>query len=333
MFLNRSAQAGLGLMLVQALPAWAFSGLRHRKAYRERSFYTMGSVATVCAYGESTAHIDDAINKVIVEFGRLDALLSVFNSSSQISKLNSAAGSGPMRVSREVCDILELSKEFNGKTAGVFDVTVEPLMSLWGFRGRERQSIPTDREISSALEAVGIHHLFVHPKEREVLLDHHGSSVDLGGVAVGYAVDRAVKILCASGIESAFINHAGDAYALGAPDEQPGWIAGIPHPEEPERMVHEVILADQAISTSANNERFVTLDDRRFGHLMDVQSGRPGALVASLTVMAPSAIQADALSTAAFCRPEILANVREVSYFSLELGENGNLSVQEQERR
>ena len=314
-FLGQSAQTGMGLLLLHSLPVWAFSGSKHRKAYRERSFYTMGSVATVCAYGESTAHIDEAINKVIVEFGRLDALLSVYNSASEISRLNSSAGQGPIRVSQEVCDILELSKGFNVQTSGFFDITVEPLMKLWGFRGFPRKTYPSDNEIARMLGAVGMHHLSIDSNRQEVILDHRAASVDLGGIAVGFAVDRAVEILRSAGIESAFINHAGDAYALGSPDEQDGWTAVVPHPSNPGVIIHKEVLIDQAISTSADYERSVTIDGIQYGHVMDVRSGRPVRDVASLTVLAPSTIEADAFSTAAFCSPDMLSNVPETSHF------------------
>lgn len=326
-FLGRAAQAGLGFMLMHGTPAWAFGGVRHRKAYRERSFFTMGSVATVCAYGESIAHLDDAINKVIAEFARLDTMMSVFNPASDITRLNAAAGLGPVRVSAEVSEILEFSGRFNAETAGLFDVTVEPLMNLWGFRGRTRRVEPTDREIAAVLETVGMHNLTVHPGQREASLGREGARVDLGGIGVGYAVDRAVQILRSSGVESAFINHAGDAYALGVPDEQDGWIAAIPHPVESGSIVREVTLVDRAISTSANAERFTSIGKMRYGHIMNVRSGRPDMVAASMTVVAPSAIQADAVSTAAFCRPEILANVSEVSYFTVELDGDGEPKV------
>lgn len=320
-FLGRAAQAGLGFMLIQSAPAWAIGRIRHKRAYRERSFFTMGSIATVCAYGESTAHLDDAINKVIVEFTRLNAMMSVFNPASDISRLNGAAGRGPVKVSAEVSEILELSGRFHAQTAGLFDVTVEPLMHLWGFRGRTRQAVPTDREIAAVLDGVGMHHLTIHRAKREASLGHQGSSVDLGGIGVGYAVDRAVRILRSSGVESAFINHAGDAYALGVPDEQDGWIAAIPHPHEPGEIFREVKLVDRAISTSANAEKFTTIDKLQYGHIMNVRSGRPDMVAASLTVVAPTAILADAVSTAAFCRPEILASVPDISYVRVELGD------------
>ena len=285
----------------------------------------MGSIATVCAYGESTAHVDDAISKVIVEFGRLDALLSVYNSASEISRLNSSAGQGPVRASQEVCDILELSKGFNVQTSGLFDITVEPLMRLWGFRGTPRQALPTDGEITNALGAVGMSHLSVDSENQKVLLDRHGSSVDLGGIAVGYTVDRAAGILRSAGIESAFINHAGDAYALGSPDEHDGWTVAVPHPLEPGNIVHTEELVDRAISTSADNERFVTIDDLQYGHVMDAHFGRPGTRVASLTVVAPLATQADAYSTAAYCKPGILADIPETSSFLMERTNDGVL--------
>lgn len=323
MFLGRTARTGLGLVLMHSLPTWAWSGQRHRKAYRERSFYTMGSIATVSAYGESTAHIDDAINKVIHEFGRLDTLLSVFTPASEISRLNRAAGHGAVQASQEVCQLLKLSKDFTHRTSGSFDITVEPLMKLWGFRGMQRKTHPTEHEIAHVLSSVGVNHLAIDSNKQTILLDHRDVSVDLGGIAVGYAVDRAVGIMRSAGIESAFINHAGDAFALGAPVDQDGWTAVVPHPSEPGAIVHKEVLVDRAISTSADNERFVTIADRRYAHVMDVRSGAPGDELACVAVMAPSAVQADAYSTAAFCQPDVLAKVPETSYFIVERAVDG----------
>ncbi|HEX9614958.1 MAG TPA: FAD:protein FMN transferase [Bacteroidota bacterium] len=330
MFLGRATRAGLGIVLLQSIPPWAIGRMRHTKAYRERSFFSMGSVATVCAYGESTKQIDHAVNKVIAEFGRLDRMLSVFDSASEISRINSAAGREPVSVSDEVCDLLGEARRWTERTSGQFDITVGPLMELWGFRGTLPGEIPPDSAIRRVLEAVGVRHLVIDRRNRMAGLDHRDSKLDLGGIGVGYAIDRAVGILKSEGIENAFLNHSGDAFALGKPDDQNGWIAAIPDPDKPSAALHDLCLSDCAVSTSAAYERFVKVGAERYGHVMDVQLGRPGRSGGSVTVVAGGAETADALSTAAFSRGEpvrLLDNVGGTSYFIVQRDGGGNWKI------
>jgi thiamine biosynthesis lipoprotein len=138
-----------------------------------------------------------------------------------------------------------------------------------------------------------------------------------------------VEIIRSEGIEDAFVNHAGDGYALGAPDDQDSWIAAVPDPKEPHSILRNISLTNRAISTSADNERSVTLRQARFGHIMDVRRGAPGTQAASMTVLAPSALEADALSTAAFCEPGILASMGGISFLAMRRQENGSLRIEE----
>lgn len=331
-FLGRAATTGLGMIALHALPAWALSRARHTKAYRERSFFTMGSVATMCAYGENTAHIDQAVNRVIAEFGRLDRMLSIFNPDSEISRINSAAGREMVSVSDEVCDVLAEARRWTEQTGGQFDITVGPLMELWGFRGAVPEEIPGDKAIRRVLEAVGTRHLMIDRHYQMAGLDNRDSRLDPGGIGVGYAIDRAVGILRSEGIESAFLNHSGDAYALGKPDDQDGWVAAIPDPDNPSATLQDLCLSDCAVSTSAAYERFVEVGGERYGHVMDVQLGRPGRTRGSVTVVAGDAVTADALSTAAFSRGEpvrLLDNVGGTSYFIVQRDGGGNWKVNE----
>lgn len=324
-FLGKGLAGGLGLMVLPAIPFRGFGG--SRAAYRERSFFTMGSVATVSAYGESHAHIDQAVNRLVAEFQRLDGLLSVFNPASEISRLNAAAGRSAVKLSGETIGLLRRALEINRRTKGAFDVTVEPLMKLWGFRG-ERRNIPTDAEIARTLESVGPHQL-VFESAFEAGLKSEGACVDLGGIGVGYAVDRAVAVLRSVGIESAFVNHAGDAYALGAPEGEDGWIAVVPDPANPAGTLRAFSLKDRAVSTSAGSERNVTLDNLRFGHVMDVRSGRPEHRTLSMTVIASNALEADAFSTAAFCDAAVLASDSSISFLSVRENGNGGIRIDE----
>lgn len=300
-FLGQAARAGAGWVLMAVVPPWAFRGRLQGRAYRERSFFTMGSIATVSAYGESLAHTDHAINKVIAEFGRLERLLSVFDPASEISKINASAGREPAAVSAETAGLLVQMKTFAEQTDGAFDATVEPLMRLWGFRDLSRTVPPSDREIATALKAVGMKHVVADLHAGTVGLDHPDVRLDSGGWGVGYAVDRAIGILQAEGIESALVNHSGDARTFGAPPDGGEWVVGIPHPQHPDEFIRTLALENRAISTSADHERFVTLGDARYGHLIDMRNGKPADHLASVSVLAGSSLTADAMSTALAC--------------------------------
>lgn len=302
-FLVRSVRGGGALALLSAVPSWVLAQQRHSLAYRERAFYTMGSVATIRAYGESIAQIDHAVTRVITEFTRLDRLLSIYDPQSDLSRINGTAGQNAVRVHPEVLSLVQEIRRRTLETGGTFDMTVEPLMRLWGFRGKERNEPPSDQEIRLALDAVGQHHIDIDEREGTIGLRHPAALLDSGGWGVGYAVDRAVEILKAEGIESAFVNHSGDAYALGVPPEEEseqGWGIAVPNPLSPERMMFTMKLRDKAVSTSGNYRNFLKEGNSRIGHILDPRTGHPAGKAISTTVISASALEADVLSTTLF---------------------------------
>lgn len=302
-FLGATTRSIAGFVLLSAIPPWIRGSVAHTTAYRERSFVTMGSVMTMSVYGPGRREVDEAVNRVVEEFARVERLLSVFDRTSFVSKLNLAAGRNPLPADPDVVELFHSAQAFSESTGGAFDVTVEPLMRRWGFRSetRELKRVPSDRELSDLLGAVGYGNIFLDRKNGLVGLRHPRAAVDLGGIAVGWTIDRAVGILHRYGIVAAFINHAGDAYALGVPEESEGWSVGIPHPDRPGEIIHRMTLRDRAVATSGNYRKFVESDGRRFGHILDPRSGRPGASFLSVTVAAKTALEADAYSTGLYC--------------------------------
>jgi thiamine biosynthesis lipoprotein len=263
----------------------------------------MGTVVTISAYGESRARVHQAITKAFEEIHRIDTLMSVYKPESQLSLINRAAGRTPVDVDTAILDTISSAKHFHDETGGAFDITVEPLMELWGFRDEPPQlnHYPSDSEISKRLNAVGFQNIIVNEAEGRIGLSNPHSKIDLGGIAVGYSVDRAVAILKEEGIRAAFINHSGDAFALGAPDDAQGWSIAIPNPEHPSEMIAQFVIRDRAVSTSGNYEKYVTIDAKRLGHILDPQTGRPSDAMKSATLFAPTSTAADALSTGLFC--------------------------------
>ncbi|MBI3587497.1 MAG: FAD:protein FMN transferase [Ignavibacteriales bacterium] len=303
-FLKRSVQIAPGLVLLSSLPS-VLKGktLSGAPAYVDRACYTMGTVVTLSAYGERYSHVNQAITKAFQEIQRIDNLMSLYKPESRLSLINHNAGKAPVRVERDLINIIVSAKHYYAVTRGEFDITIEPLMKLWGFRKEQPtlDHVPSDKELQSRLDAVGFNNIVVDEREQSVGLINPHSQLDLGGIAVGYSVDRAISILKNEGITSAFLNHSGDAFALGAPENTEGWEIGIPNPHQPNEMMASYIIHDQAVSTSGSYEKYVTVNAERFGHILNPQTGKPGKSMQSATVFAPTSLEADALSTGLFC--------------------------------
>ena len=268
-----------------------------------RTTFVMGSIATIEAYGADEKLLHHAITKAFAELHRIDAMMSVYNSASSISAINRNAGKQAAEVPTEVLEVISQARAINTLTNGYFDITVEPLMRMWGFRDEHSvlERLPTDRQIAEAVEAVGYKN--IQATSTAIGLLHSHSQIDLGGIAVGYALDRAARILEREGITQALINHSGDILALDAPSWESGWMCVIPNPRDPREFIHEFTIERQAVATSGSYEKFVECNGRRYGHIMDPEAGRPSEQLLSTTVITKQAISSDALSTALFAMP------------------------------
>ena len=318
LFLKRAGQASGVLVFLPATNAIA-SADRHRHhrrnvrkkhrdpaGYFEHTILAMGTTARVGIYAENEKESDRIINMAFDELKRLEALFTIFNASSEISKLNAAAGGALMPCSVDTYSILSSSKNYSAMTNGAFDATVEPLMELWGFRNpsKELQSLPTQDQIDSTLQFVGSNQMELGETGGSVRLKKAGAKLDLGSIAMGYSIDRMVEILRSEGIEHGFINISGDMYALGTPKGlhhgENGWAVAIPDPRDTSKIIHWTNITDQALSTAGNYESFVVYQASKFGHIMNPHEGRSASGRLSATVIAPHAIDTDALSTASF---------------------------------
>lgn len=266
----------------------------------------MGSILDVQVFADDAAFANRAIQSVFDEFRRVNELLSVYRSDSWISKINSNAGHTDVQIPEEIGTILRTAQYYGRRTDGRFNVLVEPLMRLYGFR--ESAPIVSDKKIADAIAAANPKHLSLSGDSAG--LTHPDSAIDLGGIGVGYAIDRSVELLRTNGISNALINHAGDIFALGEGPEGNGWPISIQDPLDPRGSVMTFELKDAAVSTSGNYEKFVTLGNRAMGHILDPQNGENPTRYLSLSVVADTATEADALSTGYFCSDEIPGNVR-----------------------
>lgn len=260
----------------------------------------MGTTVTIAAYGESRRHVIEATTEAFEELYRLDRLLSVFRPMSDISRLNDAEVGEPVRVDPSTEAALAASGRFTTLMSGRFDATVGGLLSALGFH----EEWPTDRaasdqHLSDALEGVGWHHVRIDG-DGTVRRLHPSTRIDLGGIGAGFAVDRMGAILRRNGVEAALIDHSGDLLAIGAPPDTDGWTVAIPDPAVPDRILTQISLRDRAVSTSTNLRSTRKVGGRTVGHILRPQTGEnPGDHV-SVSVCAPTSLEADALSTALF---------------------------------
>lgn len=260
----------------------------------------MGSPVEVLCLGEE-ARCADAMDAAFREIGRVERLLSVYRPDSEVSRINRFSRGGALRVDPEVLAVLSKSIELARLSGGAFDPTSGPLIRLWGFGpDGERCEPPSPEEILSAREKVGFEHLKVHPESGRLEILKRGVEVNLGGVGKGYALDRAAERVKSFGITRGMIGCGSTIVALGAPPGEAGWQVRIRDPRQAEKTLGALLLRDQVTSTSGDYERFFLCERRRFHHLIDPRTGCPREGIAGATVIAPTAMEADALSTAAF---------------------------------
>jgi thiamine biosynthesis lipoprotein len=254
----------------------------------------MGTVLEITLRAGSEGAGREALEALFAEAARLDALLTLYDPASELSRLNRAAGQGPVPVAPELASILDASLGYARLTGGSFDVTVGPLVALWK-RAGETGTAPTAEAIARARARVGAEQIRLTPSGVE--LAREGVAVDLGGIAKGWALDRMLPLLRARGIPTALLDFGqSSVWALGAPPGAKGWRLLARGPDDAPLGV--LTLAGQALSVSGSLGQWVEIGGRRYGHVLDPRSGLPLERRRQALVVAPSAALAEALSKA-----------------------------------
>jgi len=268
----------------------------------------MDTFCTITVVSPSKEKAREAIDAGFAEIKKLDILLNYFSPDSEITAINKAAGEKPVKVSRETLEIIKKSIDISIATRGAFDITIAPVVKLWNFSDNNRNpSIPPSDAIEKAIKSVNYRKININNKTSEVYLEE-GMELDLGGIAKGYAADRAVNAIKAKGIKAALVAVAGDIRGYGLSTSGEAWKVGIqnPRPEsESERPWEDIFasigLMNMAISTSGDYQRFFIKDGKRFHHILDPETGFPAnSGLISVSVIAPEGYISDSLSTAVF---------------------------------
>lgn len=253
--------------------------------------YVMGTLYTVEAEGPQAK---DAVEAAFAELHRLDASLSTYKADSELSQVNRQAGHGWTPVSAETAGLVSKALSLAEETGGAFDPTVGPLVSLWGFKHLDYH-VPTDAAIHDAMQHVGWRYLAVDRVHPAVSLAKPGMAIDLGATAKGYAVDRAIALLKSRGMTRARVDAGGNQGVWGKPTDH--WTFGVKHPRQEGDVLGMIRLSGGGIATAGDAERGFWKDGVRYGHILNPATGRPATGMLSVTVVAPTAEEADALDT------------------------------------
>lgn len=238
---------------------------------------------------------------VYEEFKRLDKIFNFYDKSSELSQLNNTYNA-PVKVSPELLDILKLSQQLNEMTAGAFDVSYGSLYDFWKelIKKGNVKELPSKETIDGIMKNCGMDKIKINTADSTVTITKEGLKIDLGAIAEGYMVDKAVIALKKKGITSVLINSGGDIYCLGTNRGMP-WRIGIKNPSEVEGIIENENLVDEAITTSGNYEQFFDLNGKRYSHIIDPHTGFPvNSNVVSVAVITKNCTTADSLATAFF---------------------------------
>lgn len=262
----------------------------------------MGTNVQVTFWTSDDAGAATAFADVMTELERIDALMTTWTPDSEVSKINAAAGDGkPIAVSAETYTVIARAVDISKKSNGLFDITVGAFQGLWKFDQNMDYTIPDPKDVAERLKLVGWKDIVLDKKKRTVRLKRTGMSITLGGIAKGYAVDRAVAVLRKAKFNSFIVQVGGDLYVAGKKDTKP-WVVGIRDPRSTSRddMFALAPIEDHSFSTSGDYERGFVKDGKRYHHILDPRTGFPADKTRSVTVMAKDAFTADAWSKVLF---------------------------------
>lgn len=283
-------------LLLAVLPSC--SG-RKEKIYK-KGMILMDTLVTINVAADSKDQAEKAMDEAFGEIKKLDNLINFFSDKSELAEINRKAGIFSVKVSPYTLELVERAVYAAEKTDGAFDVTIGPESSLWDFPARKK---PEDSTIRKNLNLVNYKWIVTDKVKSTVYLRKKGMLMDLGGIAKGYAADKAAEVLKRNGIKGGLVSCAGDIRAFGLKPDGKGWVIGIRNPRmkgKDDEIMATIELKDMAVSTSGDYERYFILDGKRYHHILDPKTGYPSEGIISVSVVAPYGVYTDSFSTAVF---------------------------------
>ncbi len=287
----------------------------------------MGTIARILAVDADEARASEAVEAAFAEIRRIDALMTDYDPQSPLSKLNQTAFKDPVIVDSDIFTVLAAAKRFSEQSEGAFDVTIGPVTHLWR-KAKANQTKPNETELTRAKSLVGHENLLLDFDKRTVKFAKPGMLLDLGGIAKGYAIDKAVEILEAAGLSGGMVDIGGDIRCFGTPQNKSAhWLIGLQDPVKQADILMVLKTDDRAVATSGDYQRFVIIDGQKHSHIMNPQTADSAQTLSSVTIIAQTAMTADALATAVtVLGPEkgmdLIEIIPDVETFIIPAGEN-----------
>jgi FAD:protein FMN transferase len=261
-----------------------------------RSQFLMGTLVEISVIEKDEKLAITAIQHAFREIRRLENLMSIHIPDSEVSKINQAAGKDRVPVSKELMVVIQRSLFWSEKTAGAFDITIGPAQELWNF---DAPSLPSKNSIADAIKKIDFRKIQL--EEQNIFLPEKWMRLNLGAIAKGYAVDKAIDVLRKNKIQNALINAGGDLKSIGKRSDQLNWRIGLQHPRNSESLLASFSISGNAVATSGDYQKYFEQNGKRYHHILDPKTGYPATTGSmSATVIAKNVMDADALSTAIF---------------------------------
>ena len=252
---------------------------------------------SVVANEEDEGWANNCIDAAIDEIQRIEQLLTTFNDSSQTNLINANAGINPVKVDREIYDIIQRSIKISEVTQGAFDISYGSIdKRLWNF-DRNMKTLPDEKLAKKMVRLINYKNIILDRDNCTVYLKEKGMRIGFGGIGKGYAAERAKYILKQNGVESGIVNAAGDLTTWGYQPDGKAWTIGIANPNSIHQPFSYLSITDMAVATSGNYEKFVVINGKKYSHTIDPKTGMPVHGIKSVTIISPNAEIADAMAT------------------------------------
>jgi len=294
-----SAGFGLGLALFCALVVCGCYSARQANALQRYEFKQphMGTLFTITLYATNEASAREASNEAFGRIAALNHVMSDYEPDSELMQLCQIPAGQPVLVSRDLFDVLQKAQQVAALSDGAFDVTVGPLIRLWR-RARRTETLPSPEALSRAREVVGYRKLKLDGHNHTVTLLATHMQLDLGGIAKGYAADKALEVLKQRGIVRALVAASGDLAIGDPPPGRSGWRVGIGSLTNGANLARNLLLRNAGVSTSGATEQFVEIGGKRYSHIVDPRTGIGLTERLQVSVVAPNASETDSFATA-----------------------------------
>ena len=257
----------------------------------------MGNRFEITVVGDDRLWADKRIDDAVEEIKRIEKLFTTFDESSQTNLINRNAGIAPVKVDREVYDLIERSKKISALTQGAFDITYGSIdKRLWNF-DKTMTSLPDAQTAKKLVRLINYRNVILDEKNCSVFLKEKGMRIGFGGIGKGYAAEKAKSLLQQKGVKSGIINAAGDLTAWGYQPNGKPWTIGIADPNTTKQAFSFLDITNTSIATSGNYEKFILIDGKKYSHTIDPKTGLPVRGIKSVTIICPNAEIADAMAT------------------------------------